>query len=361
MSNSIENIVYLNDINKLSKKDLQEICTEGNLDDKGTKEDLAYRIWDYIDKDSTNRDILNLSSNKLLAGRTSVIWYKVSEPNALSDFKQNLIRKCDPNPFETNTMPVETELTTQPKIISAIEKNQQEYYLRYVLKVGIDKSTYGNHVRSTPRHAIVNVYVDCEKGIIEIRNNDENTAEKIAEDIACMNNNLISLELVSAPFSKDIDEIANILDGTLMDTTAKVNIQSLDFDREQKIAILDVFNSIDDYFITDDLNVLESKLHDCKNKLANMVESTPLALLILCGLEKVGMAGLKESEVRDTTMHSTFLPYLEHQSAYIKFNYDQSGIVKDATIQVGLNKNSVHFRSSVSEEAIEFVRNKILS
>ena len=48
---TLQEIVFLEDLMKLSKISIQEICTTLNLSDNGLVEDLISSIWDKISKD----------------------------------------------------------------------------------------------------------------------------------------------------------------------------------------------------------------------------------------------------------------------------------------------------------------------
>lgn len=352
---SIPQIVFVNDITRLPKITLAEICTDLNLDASGSAFDLAQRVWEFLRKNMGSDAILNKSKDKLLAGQVSVTWFRFDD---LSDAKGLITKNCGFNPFEQVKVPPKENLTTAPCLIAgSIGNTENEYYLRFMYKNGVRKEFYGTEMNVVPISEITTVYVNEELGIIEVRA-DSKKADKVASALARIIDKEITLEPVTAPFLLSIGEIADALDGKLIDTTSKPELILDNFGDDQAKAIGVILTALNNYFVTKDINVFDECLKKAEEVFDEQTLSIPFTALILAGMERVGLGG--ERELRGLPLYDSFDPFLDHQSGFVRFKCPEEGIEKTYTIRVGLKTKSIYFNTPATEPVIKFVRDKFI-
>lgn len=355
--NKIVDIVFFPDLIKLPKESLKEICTDLRLDTAGTSFDLAQRLWDYVVSES--REGLNLLENRLLSGKTSVTWFKVEELAGLRDLKQKL-QNADNSLFE-NVLTIEAgDLTSEPKLIAAAEVNENEILLRYVYNSGNKRTISGTEVYITPKSEITTAYLNLSDGIVEVRT-DARHATKIASAIT----NIVGVNMVLepqeilAPYGNNVEQIANALDGELIDATSTPEIPLESFTEDQAQSILDILNALNSYFDDESETELIESLKSASESFGEHLLTAPFTALILNGMERVGMR-TNVGDLRGQPLYDTLRPYLQHQGGFIKFKFPVNGVDKSFTIRVGLTTDSVYFTTPATEEVIQYVRNNLL-
>lgn len=356
--NKIVDIAFFPDILRLPKQTLKEICTDVRLDTNGTAYDLAQRLWDSIK--TGNREGLTVVENRLLAGKTTVTWFKIDNEGALSRFKE-ILQQIQNNPFESIKKIEASDLTSEPMLIAAAEgKNNNEIYLRYAYNSGNRRSINGTEVYLVPKSEITTVYIDTEKDIIEVRTDAKNSI-KIASSIATMVDQQITLQHVEilAPFGKDVEQIANALNGELIDATSTPEFVFEDFNEQQATAILDILNALNDFFDEENEETLIENLKSASETFGEHLLTAPFTALILNGMERVGLR-VNEGDLRGHPLYDTFRPFLQHQGGFIKFKRPIGGIEKSFTVRVGLTTDSIFFTTPATEEVIQYVREQIV-
>lgn len=354
----ITDIVFFPDVLKLPKQILKEICTDLGLDTGGVSYDLALRLWDTINGE--NRSGLEACENRLLAGRSSVTWFKIENVGALEGFKE-LLQQQQPNPFEEINHMAASDLTSEPIMIAAAEgNNENEIFLRYVYNNGNRREVSGTEVRLVPKTEIATVYIDTEMDIIEVRT-DARNANKIASVIARMIGQEISLEQreILAPFGNNVEQIANALNGELVDATSTPDFFIEDFNQEHTAAIINILNALNDFFDDEDEEQLVDSLKLSSEIFGEHLLTAPFTALILNGMERVGLR-VNEGDLRGQPLYDTLRPYLQHQGGFIKFNRTINGVAKSFTVRVGLTTDSIYFTTPATEEVIQFVREQII-
>ncbi|WP_313428341.1 hypothetical protein [Siminovitchia terrae] len=353
----IANIVFFPDVIKLPKEILKEVCTDLMLDTSGTSYDLAQRLWDRINTE--NREGLRTSENRLLAGKSSVSWFKINE-GALRGFK-DLLQQSQSNPFETIEYIQASDLTSEPILIAAAEgNNDNEIYLRYAYNSGNRRSVSGTEVNIVPKSEITTVYIDTERDIIEVRT-DARNAIKIASSIATIIGQNITLEQtrILAPFGNNVEQIANALSGELIDATSTPEFVFEDFNQQQTAAIINILNALNDFFDDENEEDLIENLKNASETFGEHLLTAPFTALILNGMERVGLR-VNEGDLRGQPLYDTLRPYLQHQGGFIKFNRPINGVEKPFTVRVGLTTDSIFFTTPATEEVIRFVREQII-
>lgn len=355
---TLANIAFFPDILRLPKQTLKEICTDLRLDTNGTSYDLAQRLWDSIN--TGNREGLHASENRLLAGKSTVTWFKIDNEGALRGFKE-LLQQSQTNPFETIEYIQGSDLTSEPMLIAAAEgNNNSEIYLRYAYNSGNRRSVDGTEVHLVPKSEITTVYIDTEKDIIEVRT-DARNASKIASSIATMIGQQITLEQtrILAPFGNNVEQIANALNGELIDATSTPEFVFEDFNQQQTAAIINILNALNDFFDEENEETLIESLKSAAETFGEHLLTAPFTALILTGMERVGLR-VNEGDLRGQPLYDTLRPFLQHQGGFIKFKRPIGGVEKSFTVRVGLTTDSIFFTTPATEEVIQFVREQII-
>lgn len=356
--NSLVDVVFLTDIVRLPKDTLKEICTDLNLDDSGVSFELASRIWDHIIKNRESVHTLEKCKGKLLAGQTSVTWYQIESRESLKGIKELIETQCGFNVFETVNIPVLDDLTTEPVLITGAQGYEDgQYYLRFMYKNGVRREYYGTEVSVSPKSEITTVVIDEKTGLIEVRA-DARKADKVASSLAKLINQQIILDQVIAPFSIDIESIADRLDGELIDVTAKPEFILEDFTPEHGRAIVKILASLDHYLKSQDIDQLESEINEANAVFNDELLTVPFAALILNGMDKIGLGGV--GELRGLSLYDSLNPYLQHQGGFIRFKFPDENVEKLYTIRVGLTTKSIYFNTPATEEVIDFVRKSVI-
>jgi len=182
---TIQNIALINDIVRLPKESLQEICADINLPTDGTVTELAESIWTIISTDLERQNrALEAYRNKVLCGKTSVTWYHLSTGGSLDGARQQIINNCGFNPFEEINIPPAEQLTSTPVLISAAPGTiESEYYLRFMYRSGVSRYFYGATMQLLPKSNVRTVYVNEATGCIEVRT-DAKASGKFATSLA---------------------------------------------------------------------------------------------------------------------------------------------------------------------------------
>jgi len=159
---TIPNIILRSDLSLLPKENLYTICTDLGLLTEGGGNDLANRIWEKIKDDKELQNIaLERDKSKLLVGKTSVTWYRLGAGATLQSSKESIIKEAGYNPFEQRIVPPSIGVTTTPSIIGAAQgENNDEYYLRFIYKDGVNTKYYGQETIVTPVIKVATVYMN---------------------------------------------------------------------------------------------------------------------------------------------------------------------------------------------------------
>lgn len=354
----ITDIVFFSDILRLPKLTLKEISTDMMLETTGTAYDLASRIWDSIN--TGDRELLERCRNRLLAGRTSITWFKIENEGALRGFKE-VLENLPVNPFESINQVMPRDVTSEPVLIAAsIGNNEDEIYLRYMYNSGNKREVNGTDVQIVPKCEVTTVFINQETDLIEVRADSKN-ANNIASHIARMIGQQITLEQkkILAPYGNNVELIANALQGELIDATSTPEFIFEDFNEQHTKAIIDILNALNTFFDEEDETELIQNLRQSSQIFGEHLLTTPFVALILNGMERVGLR-VNEGDLRGRPLYDTLRPYLQHQGGFIKLSRPVNGVEKSFTVRVGLTSDSIYFTTPATEEVIEFVRNQVI-
>lgn len=354
---NIHNIVIFPDVAKLPKSDLKDMATDLNMDDSGTAFDLSKKVWDKVTEESLEEKIFKKYHNKLLAGRTSVSWFTCDNLEDLIH-KIKITEKLDP--FAEKIPYNVEEIDSTPRLRSAARIDDSRYFLRFIFKDGT-RRIVGEDIRILPTTKTATVYIDENKGIIEVRTRPSE-AQKIAEVISGYLKQQLSLhkEDFIKPFGYDLEKLADALDGTLIESKASPEMWLEPYAVNENEAILEILNAIDEYFETKEIGELQEKLDKSIAVLGEELIEIPFIAIILAGMGNVGLK-VSEDDLRSTAFYQLLKPYLQTSGGNIQFNVDINGMKESYTIQVGVETKSIYFRSNTtSEEVIEYVRERII-
>lgn len=357
---TIQNISTIKDLVGLPKDTLKQICTNMNMSSDGTVNDLANRIWERIrEKRDLQNEALEFVKNRILAGKTSITWYRTTTGDSLRGAKQLIIDNHGFNPFKHFVIPPIDDLTSEPVLIGAANGDtENEYYLRFIYKSGVIRDYYRDMI-SIPKTKICTIYINEENGIVEIRD-EPKIAKQVASSLFALIRQSAFMEehRVLAPFGYDVERLADRLDGEVIDTSSKPEYLLDDFTQEQAEAIVDILSALDEFFANEDIDILQDNLLRAQEVFGENLLETPFTAIILAGLQKVSMGS--DRELRGQPLYDFLRPYLQHQSGFIRFTYPDNGVFQTYTIRVGLKANSIVFVSNATEEVINFVRERII-
>lgn len=363
---SIENISFLNDIARLPKSVLKEVCTNLNIPDEGSKYDLAENVWKEVNGNyKRQKDALSFCEKYLLSGQTSATWFQTD--GSLKGSCRAIVDKVGFDPFSKIKMPKKSELTSNPVLVcGAKATSNHDYYLRFMYKSGVKRNLDWTDMEVQPKSSIATVYINENAGIVEVRGADLKKSEEIVSNLSFLLSGLLSQEIsftstdIISPFNQNVGEIADILGGDLLDTDSRPEMIFDEITQEEAKAIVSILSALDSYFEEEDIDKLADELKQANEIFGEDILGTPFTALILAGLDKVGM-GVSERDLRGTPLYDYLRPYLQHQGGFVKFSVDEDGITHSYTIRVGFSTNSIYFvRSNSTESVIKFVRDRVI-
>ncbi len=357
----IPNIAMWSDMVNLPKETLRDICINLGIPEKGSVDELCERIWPKI-KDNKEVQLQSLgdAKSKLLGGKTSVTWFSLDTD--LMGFKDRIIGGIGYNPFDVIRVPGVDDITAHPVIISgAVGDTEDEYYLRFMHRIGNARYVYGTDLEYRPRTETTTVYFNEREKFFEVRT-EPRKAEKVAKSLAELTNLQISLEQikVAAPFGYNTEDIADALGGELIDARAKPELLLENFTEDQANAVVEILSAIDTYFSGEDFDSLREELEKTKEKFGEEYLAIPFTALILNGLDKIGM-GVTGRDLRGLPLYDFLKPHLQPQGGYIRFPFTENGVTKSHTIRVGLTTNSIQFVSAATEGVFRYVRDRLIT
>jgi len=362
---TIPAISFLNDVSKLPKIDLEAICADLDISPVGSAEELTNNIWNKLEKNQEKKiSILDGYRQKLLSGRTSVSWFKVTSGATLKGAKQKIIEKAKFNPFQVAQIPSPETLTSTPVLVNASQGfSEDEYFLRFMFKTGNARNFYADKVTTTPKNKIVTVFVDEKNGFVEIRT-DFHTVGKVAIALGRLIEQEINLEKVNIAkkFGNKVEAIAQALSGNVVGASSKPLEQCSEELAEEESKVLVSILQIVDAFLSSEIeaDVFSEKMVEIRDNNIDLLEGTKFIALILSGLGKVGLDASKHT-LKDSPLYEMLKPFVINQEGNISFSVIEEGISNEYLIRVGFTTNSVVFVTASTEKTIKFVRDVLLN
>lgn len=332
-------------------------------DIKKIKEILDFEVPDEIDDYEylyqnigiieDNCEAKKIVSEKILAGQISVKWFKYRYYDEFK--KEDLISKLESKELGYNSNIEERlQLNIENNIVSII-KNKNIYTLKVFISDGYKRINNGIELR---REAIVKsiiINIDIDNCWIEVRANEEKC--KKINRILEFNLGIPNIQEVNVLNNyNNINDLKNSLVNGFYLKYKAIPSEEVDLTEDDGLAIATIVKAIDEYF--SDKNC--KKLLDCLEELDYETEGLSLSSILLAGIDNVGMKIRNNSErdVSKQSLYTILKDNLIEDSSYIRFSIIPNGV--QYTMQVGIKTNSVVFRSSVTEEVIAYIRNKII-
>lgn len=373
---TLQDIVLLEDLLKLPKDILKEICTELNLPSEGLADELTRIIWEKINNNKTSMNlVLEPYKNRLFCGKSpSLSWFKVIENNTQKQLtlidneskdlsiKKIIIKNLGYNPFEHIQIPDESQLTTTPTVISAANISDDEYFFRFMYKIRNTQAFYANKITTYPKNKIITVLVNEKNKILEIRG-DFNSVNKISSYIATtLLGNYLSLEKInlSKKFNNNVDCIARCLDGQITSTSSVAN-GDLNLTIEESNTLLEIFTRLNSFFNNNiETDELIAYLENIKSQNEILFSNTNFETLLLTGLKNLGLATNNETDLKEQPLYTAVKPFVIDRIGSVLFNVMINNMSEEYTAHIAFNKNSIYFQGWITEEVICKIREELI-
>lgn len=353
--NTVKSLIFAQDLNKLNNSFLQEICEEMGLQSTGLSNELTIRIWNAFS--TISAETLKKIESSIFTGATSLAWYKTTNESKLIDLKNTLINKLSFNPFEEIHLP-DNGVDNDPVIIGAADiENKNAYYLRLMYKASVNVDFYMSDARQHVKHDIITVYIDVDKDIVEVRGSSK-IAKKIVQSLANILDGEFEFKQFDflEAFDNKLERIADELGGQLIDAIGRPNGIVDDFDEQKGEAVVSILSAIDEYYNIGELSVLQESLNN--EEIREVLETTPFTLVLLSGLETVGLGSIRE--LRGLPLYDYLEKYLKKQKGSILFEHSVSGVVEEYSIRIGVKTKTFKFNVSAPENVLQYVRSKLI-
>ncbi|MED3804715.1 hypothetical protein P4562_22760 [Lysinibacillus xylanilyticus] len=354
--NTIKSLIFPQDLHKLSKTQLKEICNKMALETSGNVNELASRVWNSFEH--IEGDVLKMISNNIFSGAVSLAWYQATNNTGLIGFKQSIIDKMPFNPFETVVTPNCENVPIDPAIIAAAEiEGSQAYYLRFIHRTGVNVDYYLTNRREYIKHEITTVYIDEDKGIIEVR-----ASSAVAKKIIAWLSKIVDDKYefrqhdLLENYGGTLESLADTLQGRLIDATGRPAGLVNTFEETQGQSIVSILSAIDEYYTSGELSILEQNLNS--EDITGILGTTPFTLLLLSGLETIGLGSIRE--LRGLPLYNYLEPYLSKQKGSILFEHSVDGVKQEYSIRIGVNTKTFKFNVFASEPVLDYIREKLI-
>lgn len=340
------------DFLNLTSEDINQIKEMLNLDVPDEMDDYEY-LYKNINIIEENCEANKIISGKLLAGQLSVKWFKFKYDE---DFNKEVLRER----LESQALGYNVDVVDRVKLeiindIASIVKNNNIYTIKVFISDGYKRISNGVETRKEPIVKGVVINVDIENCWVEIRANEERCKKiNLILELKLGFKNIEGVRILNK--YNNINEFKDSLINGFYLKYKAVPSEEIDLTEEDGIAIVTIVGAIDKYF--NDKNTIN--LLDTLEKLEYDTEGLSLSSILLAGIDNVGMKIRNDSErdVSKQSLYTLLKDNLIEDSSYIRFSIEPNGA--EYTMQVGMNSNSIVFRTSVTEEVISYIRNKIL-
>lgn len=332
------------DINKI--KEMLEIEVPDEIDDY----EYLYKNINIIE---ANCDANKIVSEKILAGQLSVKWFKYRYYEEFK--KEDLINRLESEELGYNTNIEDRISLNIENGIFSIVKNENIYTLKVFISDGYKRINNGIESRREPVVKSIIIKIDIDNCWIEIRGNEEKCRKinKILEASLGIRN---IKEISVLNNYKNIHDLKDSLVNGFYLKYKAIPSEEIELTEDDGVAIGTIVKLIDEYF--NDKN--HKKLLDSLEELDYDTEGLSLSSILLAGIDNVGMKIRNNSErdVSKQSLYTILKDDLIEDSSYIRFSIVPNGV--QYTMQVGIKTNSIVFRSSVTEEVINYIRNKVI-
>lgn len=353
-----KDIVVYNDLKNLTNDDLEKLVAQANIEvnDEIDLRSYCYEMKNILYNDEITKSIIE---NKVFAGILSIKWYKIKFHD--EENKEEVKRNLESEKVGFNTiLNIDTQNLETSKIYTTINIGPGEYMMRVFVPSGY--KTISNGYNTEKRRNINNVIaiIDINRLFLEIRTNFKD-ANKI-KNVICAILKIDEVQEIDVlyKYNNDIEKFKDALFKGRFTETASIPDGNITLTREENEVLVNVLNSLDNYFINKDINSLCEELENIDIDMHT--NDIPFTQLFLAGLAKIGISIVEDDTDKDLSnqsLYSILKPYIIHSMGYINFSIPEEPETK-YTIQVGISTKSISFRSSVTEKVIDYIRDKII-
>lgn len=349
----INEIISYSDFNNLTKDDIEKITKklELNIPEDEDKKHYLYNVKNLIYADD---ELNELIIKRVFAGRTALKWHKL---NILQGDMPRIIQKLesDENYFDCKAN-IDTNLISDIQKYTCIKIEPNKYMIRLYVPTGSKTVDNGVDLRKVKTIDNTSIIIDLENKLLEVRSSSK-YADKIANNISNY------LQLASHEGKRVLGKYNNSLElfrdslnnGKFIDTTS-IPDDNIELTSDENELIVSTLESLDEYFVDKDLDKLIKSLNDMNT------EGVPFTKLLLSGMSKIGMA-VKPNDQYDLSQKSLYKllkGYMTDYSGYITFTLPGDPHNIKYTLLVGVKTNTISFRSSVTEDVIDYIKSKIV-
>lgn len=341
-----------NDFSNLTTDEVLILQKELQLHlEKGT--DVRAYLYENMESYEDNQCFRRIVSSKVLVGKTALRWMQFYYAGDFTEEK--LIERIESQQVGYNANTIDRWNAESEDRIVCIQKNETYYTIRLMINDGFQKISDGLSTRKEPAKESVIINIDPKNRWLEFR------CRKVLMDksIHVLRNTLKIDNLSSIAITnkyKNIEEFKRNLDNGFR--FSNISVPNMDFilSENDKNELVELFKLIDAYIIDRDQNKLIKGLKTLKLEFADI----PVIQIIL---SNIGTLTLDVNEGSDEDMGQSLIymltkDYATDSGAYIRFSIDEGKTIH--SMRISVKEMSVSFSSSVTEEVIEYVRNKIL-
>lgn len=339
------------DIKKNQKKTLQSIATNLTIPSDKNATELYADIWNARQQDDFER-VLEKYKDNIFSHKGSFVYYKIIGGDIESYFDSYI------NEYLTKKNDLSLEaINNEPQVVSAYRLNENETIIKFIYRLRNENRIENDEIVITPIIKKVNVVFDSVRNMFEVRSTLEN-AEKIIKYIGASSD--MSFELININENLLIDSLG----ATLQSSKGNTNIQQIALSESVKSSLINVVEFLNNYLSEDldtpELEMLYSELDIIKSE---EMESN-FILLLLSGLGSLDLASIFTNErTLDLTENSLFKmvePFINKNSCYISVPYESDGLTENFTLNLSMEKNTITFLSTTSEDFIRHIRQQLI-
>lgn len=348
----LKNLYTQVDFLNLTRADTMEITKLLDIDIPEDSDKYQF-LYDNINLIEDNKEANKILNKKILAGQVSIKWYKYEYDDNFT--KEALKMKLESKKFGYNIDAKEKIQSTEKDNILSIVNDREIYTIKMFIFDGYQRYNNGIEYKKEEIMKSIIVKININDCWVEIRANDERCAktEKILE--AKLGLDLKSVRILNKYKNEPSIFKNDLIDGFYLNYKAAPS-ESIKLTIEDGKMIANIIDIIDDYLINKNgENVLNSL-----EKLNFDTEGLSFSSLLLAGIDNLGMKMKNDSDkdMSKQTLYTILKDHFIEDSSYIKFKNIKDG--DEFTMRLGLKTNSIAFKSSVTEDVITYIREKIL-
>lgn len=348
----IKNILLEKDFDRLSNDDISKLSEllEANLSTNASR--YLYNQKDFIF--SHNKEAREYIFNKIFCGKLAVKWYTI---NGLDNTKKDIIKnKINTKEYYENILAIDPNILQSVKCYTCVLMESDRYLFRFLVPDGEVSEDNGMMIERRRKNKNVIVVIDLEDNFIEVRS-DYRTANKV---ITQLRNDLeldgIEEHHILTHYGVNIEKFMNALEEARFRNVKSIPTKNVELTADDTSELVHILETLDEYFINNNAEKLLSEMQSIEFE----TEGLMFTQLLLSGMEQIGISVRKDciEDMCSQPMYRLLENYITNQSAYISFkNINDEQFY---TIQIGFKTNSINFRSDVTEDVIEYIRNKEL-